>query len=41
MKSPLKKRQKLASSPYKSKLGQVFGLTSQSKELILRFYNYL
>ncbi len=41
MGSPLKKKQKLGSIPYKSKLGQGIGLTSQSKELIIRFYNYL
>ncbi len=31
----------LGSSPYESKLGPGIGLTSQSKQLIIRFYEYL
>jgi hypothetical protein len=30
----------LGSNPYKSKLGPGIGFTSQSKELIIRFYEY-
>jgi hypothetical protein len=36
-----KEKPNLGSSPYKSKLRPGIGLTSQSKELIIRFYEYL
>jgi len=41
MRSPLNKKLKSSSSPFKSRLGKGIGLSSQSKELIIRFYNYL
>jgi hypothetical protein len=41
MESPLSKKQKLGSNSHKSRLGQGIGISSKSKQLIIKFYNYL